>query len=77
MAQPHVVFINCLYLAELYPTLRISDIAQLVEHWTDDLEIVGFIPLFATIFLPTMFTCGIRLYSWRPAIRTTEAYRVK
>ena len=57
MAQPHVIFMHCLYLAKLNPVLRIGRVAQLEEHWTDDLEIAGSSPLYATIFLPAMFAC--------------------
>ena len=46
MAQPRIIFINCLYLAKLNPVLRIGDIAQLVERWNDDLEIAGSSPLY-------------------------------
>ena len=34
--------------------LRIGRVAQLKEHWTDDLEVAGSTLLYATIFLPTM-----------------------
>ena len=57
MAEPCVIFIQCLHLAKLNPVLRIGRVAQLVEHRNDDLEIVGSGPLYATIFLPTMFAC--------------------
>ena len=40
-----------------YLVLCIGDIAQLVERWNDDSEIAGSNPLYATIFLPTMFAC--------------------
>ena len=34
-----------------------ADTAQLVERWNDYLEIACLSPLYATIFLPTMFAC--------------------
>ena len=49
VAQPRVIFIRFLYLAQINPVLRISG--------TDDLEIAGSSPLCTTIFLPTMFAC--------------------
>ena len=55
MAQQRVLFIHRLYLAKFNPVLRISRVDQLVQHWTYDLEIAGSSPLYATIFLPTMF----------------------
>ena len=57
MAQPHVAFMYCLYLAKLNPVLLISDLGQLVEHWYDNQEIAESSPLHATIFLPTIFDC--------------------
>ena len=59
-AQPRLIFIHCLYWAKLNPVLRIGAIAQMVERWNDDLEIAeqsGSSPLYANIFLPTMFAC--------------------
>ena len=41
MAQPHVIFIHCLYLAKLNQTPRMGVISQVVEHRNDDLEIAG------------------------------------
>ena len=41
MVQPHVIFIHCLYLANLNPILRIGYIAQMVERTNDDLVIAG------------------------------------
>ena len=38
-AQPRLIFIHCLYLAQLNPVLRICAIAKMVEHRNDDLEI--------------------------------------
>ena len=55
MTQPRVM--HCLYLAKLNSVLRIGRVAQLVGHRTDDLEIACSSPLYATIFLPTMFAC--------------------
>ena len=57
MAQPGVILIHYLYLAKLNLVLSIGCLAQFVEHWTDDVEIAGSNPLYATIFLTTMFTC--------------------
>ena len=60
MAQPRVIFIFCLYFAKLNPVylyFKRPCVAQLLEHWTDDLEIAGTSPPYATIFLPTMFAC--------------------
>ena len=37
-AHPRLIFINCLYLAQLNPVLRIGSKAQMVEHRNDDLE---------------------------------------
>ena len=56
MAQPHVIFIYCLYLGKLYPEHRIGDKAQLVERSNDDLDFAGSSPLYASIFLPIMFS---------------------
>ena len=39
-----------------------------------DIKVAGSSPLCVTIFLPTMFACFIRLYSWRPIIRMNEAW---
>ena len=57
MTQPRVISIHCLYLAKLNPVLRIGCIAQKVECWNDDLDvdISSLNPLYATIFLPTIF----------------------
>ena len=57
MTEPRVISIHCQYLAKLNPVLRIGRVAQLVEHWTDDLEIAGSSSLYATIFSPKMFAC--------------------
>ena len=37
-AQPRLIVIHCLYLAELNPVLRIGTIAHMVERRNDDLE---------------------------------------
>ena len=50
MAQPRVIFINCLYLAKLNPELRIGSITQLVERFNDSLDIAGSGRLCATFF---------------------------
>ena len=55
MAQLRVIVLACLYLAKIHPVLRIGDIVQLVERANDGLEIACSSPLYATIFLPTMF----------------------
>ena len=61
----HKWFNRCLYLAKLNPVTRFGRVAQLEEHWTDDVEIVGSSPLYATIFfsnnvrfLANVFTGG-------------------
>ena len=41
MAQPRLISIHCLYLAQLNQILRIGVIAQMVERRKDDLEIAG------------------------------------
>ena len=56
MAQPRVIFIHWLYFAKL-KYFAIADTAQLVEHLTDDLEITGLKPLYATVFPQTIFAC--------------------
>ena len=75
MAQPRVISSHCLYLGKLNPVLCIGDIAQSVDRWNDDLEIVGSNPLYATIFLSTMSASwiGICLNRWIPPIRMIEA----
>ena len=55
--------IHCQYLAKLNPDFVSSDIASFVERWDDDLKVAGSRPLCATIFRPTKFAVGIRLYS--------------
>ena len=57
MAQPRVIFIHYPYLAVSNPVLLIGDVAQLAEHWNDDLEIAGSSLLYAAIFLPIMLAC--------------------
>ena len=52
-----VIYIHCLYLAELNLVLRLGDIAKLAERWNNDIKIAGSISLYAIIFLPTIFTC--------------------
>ena len=54
-AWPPEILTHCLYLAQLNPVVRIGDIAEVIERWTADLEIACSSPLYATIFLPTMF----------------------
>ena len=49
-----------------------ADKTQLVEHWIDDLEIADSSPLYATIFVRTMFACWHTSY-WRiPTMSMTD-----
>ena len=51
MAQPRVIVIHYLYLANRNPVFVSTDILQVIERLDDDLKVADSIQLCATIFL--------------------------